>query len=182
MTESHHILVERRFAQPTAEHLRDPEHQTWLGSRYVPQTLGWPDILSQKRTVVLGEANCGKTHEFRQQVENLRKQDEFAFFLPLEQLHKYEIQDVLSSKEECSLNVWLQQAGKKGWFFLDAVDELTLRESSFSIALRKLQRVIAEKAEFAHIFVSCRPADWNNLLDNEALERHFPTSGRAKGN
>ena len=174
MTESHHILVERRFAQPTAEHLRDPEHQTWLGSRYVPQTLGWPDILPQKRTVVLGEANCGKTHEFRQQVENLRKQDEFAFFLPLEQLHKYEIQDVLSSKEECSLNVWLQQAGKKGWFFLDAVDELTLRESSFSIALRKLQRVIAEKAEFAHIFVSCRPADWNNLLDNEALERHFP--------
>ena len=174
MTESRHIPVERSFANPTAEHLRDLEHQTWLGSHYVSQSMGWSDILPGKRTVVLGEAKCGKTHEFRQQVENLREKDEFAYFLPLEQIHNNEIRDVLSYEDECSLNKWLQQTGRKAWFFLDAVDELKLREGYFSIALRKLQREIGEKAEFAHIFVSCRPADWNNYLDSVEFEQHFP--------
>ena len=123
---------------------------------------------------MLGEAKCGKTHEFRKQVENLRKKDEFAYFLPLEQIHNHEIRDVLSYEDECSLNKWLQQTGRKAWFFLDAVDELKLREGHFSVALRKLQREIGERAEFAHIFVSCRPADWNNHLDSTEFERHFP--------
>ena len=100
--------------------------------------------------------------------------DEFAYFLPLEQLHNHEIREVLSHGDECSLTEWLQQTGRNAWFFLDAVDELKLREGSFSIALRKLQIVISEKAEFAHIFVSCRPADWNNYLDSAEFEQHFP--------
>ena len=174
MTESLHIPVERSFAQPTAEHLRDLEHRTWIDSHYVPQTMGWSDILPRKRTVVLGEAECGKTHEFMRQVKNLREQGEFAYFLPLEQLHNQEIRDVLSSEDECSLTEWLQQTGREAWFFLDAVDELKLREGSFRFALKKLKREIVEKAEFAHIFVSCRPADWNSHLDSSEFERHFP--------
>ena len=183
MTESRHIPVERSFANPTAEHLRDLEHQTWQGSHYVSQTMGWSDILPRKRTVVLGEAKCGKTHEFRKQVESLRKKDEFAYFLPLEQLHTQKIKDILSSEDESSLTVWLQQTGRKAWFFLDAVDELKLREGHFNVALRKLQRVIGKKAEFAHIFVSCRPVDWNNHLDSTEFERHFPIQlARKEGN
>ena len=125
------------------------------------------------RTVVLGEAKCGKTHEFRHQVENLKKRGEIAFFLPLEQLHDHEIEVVLTSEEEDSLSSWLQQAEKEAWFFLDSVDELKLRDGSFRIALRKLQKTIGGRTAFAHIFVSCRPADWNQHLDGSDFESSF---------
>lgn len=180
MTESIHIPVERRFAQVTAKLLRELEHGTLMDRHYVPQSMEWDEILLHKRTVVLGEAKCGKTHEFMQQVKDLRKQGKFAFFLPLEQLHYQEIRDVLSSEDECNLTEWLQQAEKEAWFFLDAVDELKLREGSFRFALKKLQREIAEKAEFAHIFVSCRPADWNSHLDRSDFEQYFPIQAARK--
>ena len=169
-----HIPVERKFAKPTAKQLEDPEHLRWLGSYYTSQTLGWPDMLSGMRTVVLGEAKCGKTHEFKQQVKSLVEQGEFAFFLPLEQLHDHSIEEVLTPDEEDSLSSWLQQAEKKAWFFLDSVDELKLRDGSFRIALRKLQLAIGEKTAFTHIFVSCRPADWNQQLDASDFLQYFP--------
>ena len=180
MQSTNHIPVERRFAEPPAEQLRDPEHQRWLGSYYPSQTMGWSDVLAGKRTIVLGEAKCGKTHEFKQQVENLRRQGEFAFFLPLEQLHDHEIGLVLTSEDEDSLSSWLQQARKKAWFFLDSVDELKLRDGSFKIALRKLQKTIGEKAAFVHIFVSCRPADWNQHIDGSDFERYLPIPASQK--
>ena len=174
MPENVHIHVERRFAEPADKQLGDPEHLRWLGSYHTSQTMGWRDVLSGMRTVVLGEAKCGKTHEFTQQVENLKSQGEFAFFLPLEELYDHEIEVVLASEEEDSLSSWLQQAEKEAWFFLDSVDELKLCAGSFKIALRKLQKAIGEKAVFAHIFVSCRPADWNEYLDGSDFERCFP--------
>ena len=174
MPENDHIPVERKFAEPPADQLRDQGHQRWLDSYYTSSSIGWLDVLSGKRTVVLGEAKCGKTHEFKHQVESLRGRGEFAFFLPLEQLHDHEIEVVLTSEEENSLSSWLQQAEKEAWFFLDSVDELKLRDGSFKIALRKLQMAIGEKAAFAHIFVSCRPADWNEYLDGSDFERCFP--------
>lgn len=180
VTESIHIPVERRFAQVTAKLLRELEQGTLIDRRYVPQSMEWDEILLHKRTVVLGEAKCGKTHEFMQQVHNLQKQGEFAYFLPLEQLHNQEVRDVLSSEDECGLTEWLQQTEKEAWFFLDAVDELKLRDGSFRIALKKLKREIAEKAEFAHIFVSCRPADWNSHLDRSDFEQYFPIQAARK--
>ena len=174
MPENVHIHVERRFAEPADKQLGDPEHLRWLGSYHTSQTMEWRDVLPGMRTVVLGEAKCGKTHEFKHQVKNLVEQGEFAFFLPLEQLHDHAIEVVLTSEEEDSLSSWLQQAEKEAWFFLDSVDELKLRDGSFRIALRKLQKAIGEKTTFAHIFVSCRPADWNEHLDSSDFERCFP--------
>lgn len=174
MPENVHIPVERRFAKAPAKQSRDSEYLEWLESYNTYETMGWPDILSGTRTVVLGEAKCGKTHEFKQQVKSLIEQGEFAFFLPLEQLHDHSIEEVLTPDEEDSLSSWLQQAEKKAWFFLDSVDELKLRDGSFKIALRKLQMKIREKAPFAHIFVSCRPADWNLHLYGSEFLQYFP--------
>ena len=174
MSENNHIPIDRRFAQPFAKELEDPEQLTWLCSEFDRYSLGWSDLLSRTRTVVLGEAKCGKTHEFKQQVENLRRQGKFAFFLPLERLDHHDIRDVLFSDEAEDLEAWLETSEIEAWFFLDAVDELKLRDGSFKVALGKLHSEIGQKAEFAHIFVSCRPADWNNHLDTRAIEGHFP--------
>ncbi len=169
-----HIPIERRFAEPGTEQLSDPDYQTWLGSHYRIHTIGWTEILSQMRTIILGEAKCGKTHEFKQQVAKLNGQGKFAFFLPLEQLHEHAVDEVLSHEEDQSLSNWLQQPKNEAWFFLDAVDELKLRDGSFNIALRKLDKKIGTMKALAHIFVSCRPADWNNHLDIEKFKQHFP--------
>ena len=174
MSENVHIPVERRFAEAPAKQSRDSEYLEWLESYNTSETIGWPDVLPGMRTVVLGEAKCGKTHEFKQQVKSLMEQGEFAFFLPLEQLHDHSIEEVLTPDEEDSLSSWLQQAEKKAWFFLDSVDELKLRDGSFKIALKKLQMKIREKALFAHIFVSCRPADWNLHLYGSEFLQCFP--------
>ena len=174
MSENDHIPVERKFAEPPADQLRDQGHQRWLDSYYTSSSIGWSDVLPGMRTVVLGEAKCGKTHEFRHQVESFKQKGEFAFFLPLEQLHDQDIEVVLTVEDEDSLSTWLQQTEKEAWFFLDAVDELRLRDGSFKIALRKLQRVIGKKAPLAHIFVSCRPADWNLHLDGSDFLQYFP--------
>ena len=148
-----HIPIERRFAGSETEQLSDPDYQIGLGIHYRTLTLGWPDILSRMRTVVLGEAKCGKTHEFKQQVANLNQQGKLAFFLPLDQLYDNAVDEVLSHEEERSLSNWLQQPKNEAWFFLDAVDELKLRDGSFNIALRKLRKVINQKISFAHVIV-----------------------------
>ena len=124
--------------------------------------------------MVLGEAKCGKTHEFRQQVERLKEGGKFAFFLPVEQLLDHDLLDLLSPDEEHSLDTWLHRSTAKAYFFLDAVDELRLRQGSFGVALRKLSRQIQNKTELTHLFVSCRPADWNNALNIDDIQRFFP--------
>ncbi len=174
MSENKHIPIDRRFAQHSAKELKNPEHLTWQGSEFDFYSLGWSDLLSSRKTVILGEANCGKTHEFKQQVKDLEAQGKFAFFLRLELLHDNGIRDVLFPEEADSLDSWLEAPEIEAWFFLDAVDDLRLREGVFSIALGKLQKEIGRKAEFAHILISCRPADWKNHLDIDAIEQHFP--------
>jgi hypothetical protein len=128
-----------------------------------------------KRVIVLAEGKSGKTHEFQLQTENRRAQGQEAFFFPLEQLHDNAVEDVLSPSDETKLNLWMSgTTGKPAWFFLDAVDELKLRDGSFQAALRKLHRVVSSKASFTHIFISCRPADWNYQIDLNEVTTIFP--------
>src|SRR5258708_1876844 len=48
--------------------------------------LGWEDLLSKRRVVVLGEAGSGKTREFRERAALLTQRDQFAVFIQLDQL------------------------------------------------------------------------------------------------
>ena len=119
--------------------------------------------------------NAEKTHEFSLQVRNLKHAGKFAFFLPLEQLHEHSVDEVLMPKDENLLRDWLARSDDEpAWFFLDAVDELKLRNGHFRIALRKLQRTIQDRVDLAHIFVSCRPADWNQQIDLSEFAEVFP--------
>ena len=174
---SRRIPIERRFYKGDKydDAPRDPEQQRILGELYESQTLGWDDILPQKRVVILGEAKCGKTHEFKQQVEMLRERDKVAFFIPLESLGSNELKHVITPKEKDLLEEWLKgSSGKEAWFFLDAVDELKLRDGDFRVALHKLQEAIRNKTHYSHVFVSCRPADWNHQIDIDSLKSIFP--------
>ncbi|AZL60195.1 hypothetical protein EI545_15985 [Tabrizicola piscis] len=176
-----HIPIERRFARPSKDELADPYLQNEL-SRYFPsQATGWKELISKSRVVVLGEGKCGKTYEFQDQVGRLKEEGKQAFFFRLERLADADLMDTLAPDEERQLQLWLDSSDEQhAWFFLDAVDELKLRDGSLRVALRKIQRVIGNKTDRAHIFVSCRPADWNNQIDMSDISEMFPFEQDAK--
>ncbi|MEM7721418.1 MAG: hypothetical protein AAF376_03500 [Pseudomonadota bacterium] len=174
MTQAH-VPVDRRFAKPSEEELRDYDYQRYLGNYYSKQTISWDDILACKRAIILGEGRSGKTHEFRRQAALLRAKGQYSVFIPLERLHDSSIEDAISPSDEAALNVWLSlQSEEAAWFFLDAVDELKLRDGSFRTALRKLGRKIEGKSTLAHLIVSCRPADWRHQIDATDFNELFP--------
>ena len=171
-----HIAIKRQFcAEDDYNSLSDPYRPRISEDFHDPRELGWSDIIYQKRVVILGEAKCGKTHEFRQQVNKLHEKEETAFFIRLENLKDNDLKDVLIQEEVNLLDKWIKaSSSKEAWFFLDAVDELKLKDGDFKIALRKLQKNIADKSYYAHIFISCRPADWNQQIDINSLKAIFP--------
>jgi hypothetical protein len=170
-----HVPVDRRFAKPSEEELRDFDYQRYLGSYYACKTSSWDDILKCKRAIILGEGRSGKTHEFKQQAAHLRAEGRCSVFIPLERLHDSTIEDAISPSDERALDEWLSlKSEDEAWFFLDAVDELKLRDGSFRNALRNLGRKIEGKSNLAHLIVSCRPADWRQQIDATDFNELFP--------
>jgi len=163
-----HVQFERRFASPSEERLRDPDYLSIWGS-HEQGSLRWPDLYSLRCVVVLGEGKCGKTHEFKQQRNKIQSKGQTAFFVPLELLQDGDFLDAISIDEEREFESWLNATDTEAVFFLDAVDELKLRKGTLRKALRKIQTAIGSQAHRARFFISCRPNDWNQELDLQAL-------------
>lgn len=162
------VPFERRFAPPSEERLRDPEYMSICGS-YEHGSLHWADLYEHRCVVVLGEGKCGKTHEFKQQRQVLQAQGQSAFFVPLELLQDGELLDAISAEEEQDFLSWLKVPDTEAVFFLDAVDELKLRKGTLRRALRKIEAAVGTQTHRARFFVSCRPNDWTDELDLQAV-------------
>uniref|UniRef100_UPI001CB8A1D2 hypothetical protein n=1 Tax=Tateyamaria sp. syn59 TaxID=2576942 RepID=UPI001CB8A1D2 len=163
-----HVPFERRFAHPSEEQLRDPDYLSIWGS-YEHGSLRWSDLYAYRCVVVLGEGKCGKTHEFKQQKQALQDQGQAAFIVPLELLQDGEFLDSITAEEEEEFRDWLETSDAEAVFFLDAVDELKLRKGTLRRALRKIQTAVGAQTHRARFFVSCRPNDWTDELDLQAV-------------
>jgi hypothetical protein len=164
----HHVPIERHFAKLSEKHLVDPEFlPLWGDSSF--GSLSWDDFKDNHCVIVLADGKCGKTHEFKRQNEFLRTDGKVSFFIPLEQLQDSEILDILSDEEENLWEEWLADHDQMAVFFLDAVDELKLRQGTLRKALRKVKETLGEALPRARFFISCRPSDWNQELDVKAL-------------
>lgn len=135
--------------------------------------LDWPALLKHQRVVLLAEAGCGKTAEFRHQAQSLRDAGQAAFFARVEDLEDG-IFSALDIGTPTDFTAWKDGDGT-GLFFLDSVDEARLSRKRFDKALRGLARDIGEAAlSRAHIFVSCRVSDWRGDEDRASFERLLP--------
>ena len=165
-----HIALERRFAPISNEELRDPDFVSRFGKeRY--GALDWTDMLKRSPVVFLGEGRSGKTHEFQRQVAKLKDQGGFAFFIPLEALHNEDVVDTLSLEDESAFEDWKSSADAVAYMFLDALDELKLREGSLQTAIKKLYKSVMPHVARVRLFLSCRPADWTTEIDIRQLDR-----------
>ncbi|QFT74939.1 hypothetical protein [Ruegeria sp. THAF33] len=169
------IDIERRFAPTEENQLSDPDYLSYLGDQ--PHGVKtWLDLLQASPIVVLGEGRIGKTFEFVSQVESLKSQTEFAFFVPLERLHDENLDEALDPKEVQLFHAWKNSANSVGYFFLDALDELKLREGTLRKALKKLQDAVEPHFGRVNVILSCRPADWKTTIDQQSLKA-FCVSG-----
>lgn len=169
----HHVPIERRFAKPSEKHLVEPDFLSLWGEN-TSGSLSWDDFKDNRCVVVLADGKCGKTHEFKRRNEILRANGNVSFFIPLEQLQDSEVLDILSDEEEHTWEDWLAAPDQTAVFFLDAVDELKLRQGTLRKALRKVKDTLGEALSRARFFISCRPSDWNEELDVKALSTILP--------
>jgi hypothetical protein len=135
--------------------------------------LGWPELLKRRRVVLLAEASCGKTEEFRYQQRRLAAEGKAAFFVPVEDLADHGLDASLGPTESAALAAW-KSGGAEGYFFLDSVDEARLNRKSFDSALRRLARELDGHLRRAHLFISCRVSDWRGSGDRNAIIQQLP--------
>lgn len=150
------------------DYLRDPDRLSFFG--HDPDGVyRWEDLLDRSPVVVLGEGRSGKTREFEEQVSLLKAQGKHAFFVPIERLHDEDFSEALEADDVEVFNNWKQSSSATGYFFLDAVDELKLRDSSLRRAVRKLRIACEPHLSRLRLFLSCRPADWYAQIDDREL-------------
>lgn len=129
-----YVPTERRFALAEKVELRDPHYLSLFGA--VPDGVyKWPDLFEMTPLVIIGEGRSGKTREFEEQVEMLRASGSDAFFLPLERLHDENLESAMLPEDVMAFERWKQSPTAVAYFFLDALDELWLREGSLSSQL-----------------------------------------------
>jgi hypothetical protein len=175
--EVEYVDIGRRFRELTEEQTKDPNaldlvsDWEWLGYR---SSDSWDDLEKRFRTVVLAEAGSGKTREMQERCKALKKEEKFAFFLPLELIESDDVSRLLESESERDeFQKWVSSSNEPAWLFLDALDELKLRDGIFKRALFNLKAAIRGAEMRARIIVSCRPHDWY-LIDNTAFCNVLP--------
>ena len=152
MTDTH-VATTRRFASPSEKHLADADFLSIWGERETG--MGWEDIGRSQCVVVLGEGKCGKTYEFKRQHQLLKADNQFSFFVPLELLQDHDLLDIITDEEERDFDRWQNDSADNAVFFLDAVDELKLRQGTLRKALRKIKQTIGSSLSRSRFYISC---------------------------
>ena len=165
------INLQRQFHDLTeGSELEETERLVALSEYEFGDTFGWNKLLESKRIVLLAEAGSGKTQEMKQQAKRLIEEGQFGFFVPLDELDREGIVDILSPPEVENFNRWKANGQETAWFFLDAVDELKLVGGKLRRALNRLSGQLSGLMDRARVIVSCRPSDWRYVVDLDTVK------------
>lgn len=137
------------------------------------RALEWTELHPYWRVVLLAEASCGKTAEFRNQADSHAAKGRAAFYVRIEDLADNGFETALAPATSNLFEQW-RHGTDEGWFFLDSVDEARLNRKNFESSLRRFARELGESVNRAHIFISCRVSDWRGSEDVDAIQRMLP--------
>jgi hypothetical protein len=148
-------------------------------ARALKRAAPWSSVLAHRHAVILGEAGSGKTTEFRQQAERLRRTDSPAFFVPLADLAERGLFSSLTEEDELLLRERIASSDDLT-FFVDALDEAKLGKANPSTfiagALRRLRSDLGDARDRARVVLSCRGTDWR-ADDRELVQRTLVPAG-----
>jgi len=164
LLESKYIDLSRRFRDLNEQELESSEYLAMSQSLFSRDT-EWTDLNKHLRVLIIAEAGSGKTWEMKEQARRLSERGEAGFFLPVESLDSTPLVDLLSVEDEARFEAWKADGSAKGWFYLDAVDELKLTDGKLDRALFRFSKALGPALSRAHVLLSCRPNDWRPKLD-----------------
>jgi len=168
--------LDRKFRALKSEELEQPDLLAAVGDGTLLTGISWDELLELPRVLILAEASSGKTTEMREAANRLNKAGKSAFVLPLEDLDKDGVQDILNGESARRYQAWRQDGQSIGWFFLDSVDELKLHRGSLRRALRRFANDLDGLLGRTRVVVSSRPHDWQPLDDMTLFREHLPVS------
>jgi hypothetical protein len=138
-------------------------------------TLTLPNLLDERRVVILSEAGSGKTEEISEAARRLRAEGKAAFFLRLEHV----ADDFDTAFGEGTLEefqVWLASS-EQGWVLLDSIDESRLRSpQEFEKAMRKVSVRLSTAKQRTYLLLTGRAPAWRPKTDLELCDRLFPVA------
>lgn len=158
------IHAERQFAELDASYsLERSGENNHLTNQ---DRIVWEDWNDIPCVVLLGEPGSGKTTEFKYQCNKLRNTEEFVFesnwqdWMAGDNLEetlndKDKFKDALSSENTI-------------WWFLDALDELHLKDqNAFTVVRKKLKFLGENVLKRLRLRISCRSRDWRTTEEKK---------------
>jgi hypothetical protein len=149
----------RTFSKPRHE---SEDYEDW--AQYFDAErhgLKWSDVHKKRVAVVVGEAGIGKTIEFKNETERLRRIGKAAFFVELSQLGDNDSWSLALGESASTFEAW-QESSEDGYFFLDAVDEARLRShASMKKALQVASARLRPYFSRVRVAISSRWTDWS---------------------
>lgn len=172
------IALDRRFYEWKNEEPPDPRMHRALGLGDVG--IGWDDLLSKWRAVVLAEAGSGKSTEMEERARLIRADGRAAFYAAVEDVGRDGLDAAVGPGAGLDLAVWRTSADD-AWFFVDSVDEAKSSGVRLGKVLRKLADGLQGCEGRAHIILSGRITDWEFRTDLRAMEKWLPTPAPSSG-
>ena len=117
------VPLKRRFS-PVSKDQDGAERNDYLDLWGYGNPIGWPEIDTRYRTVILAPGGAGKTHEMLERAEYLYGQHSASFFIRIEDIHA-NFETAFEVGDNTQFTAWLNSS-EEGWFFLDSIDEARL--------------------------------------------------------
>lgn len=167
------VPLKRRFS-PVAKDQDGAERSDYLDLWGYGNPIGWPEIDTRYRTVILAPGGAGKTHEMQERAEFLHGQNRASFFIRIEDIDA-NFENAFEVGNNTQFTAWLNSS-EEGWFFLDSVDEARLGSNrAVEKALRQFESRIRHAKDRAHICISSRPYAWRPRADFDFVDQLFPS-------
>jgi len=129
------VDLNRRFHEWNDNEPPDPEMRRAWGLD--DGGIGWEQLLTKRRAVILAEAGSGKSTEFAERARLMAQSHAYIFHASVEDVGRDGLDDALSVDARNKLAAWRQSADD-AWFFIDSVDEANVAGIKFARVVRKL--------------------------------------------
>jgi hypothetical protein len=167
------IDLNRRFHEWNEAEQPDPEMRRAWGLD--DGGIGWPELLTKRRAVILAEAGSGKSTEFAERARIMALSNAYVFHASVEDVGSDGLDSALSVDSRSKLTAWRKKVDH-AWFFIDSVDEAKVAGVKFERVVRKLAEGVHGAEERCHIFLSGRVTDWEARRDAEMLKKWLSIS------
>ena len=163
------IDLKRRLAEQLGDTWSEADEQS---ASILGKSVTWDDIVENDVSIVIGQANSGKTTEFQRQVALHREQGRHACLVEVrELLRDGDVFNAIRRGEAQALATWKQASPACLTLFVDSIDEgALLTAKDLGAALRKLTKAVDFPNRQVHWIFSTRPVALSSEVESVISE------------